>query len=90
MNHDLAKRLVPGATVEVVQQILHGDDVWTTSVRGTVLAYEQQPTGTWFAHARDDKLWLDRLVIRKDDGEISVLNLDQYAVVRVTDPVLPS
>ena len=90
MNHDLAKRLVPGATVEVVQQILHGDDVWTTSVRGTVLAYEQQPTGAWFAHARDDKLWLDRLVICKDDGEISVLNLDQYAVVRVTDPVLPS
>ncbi len=38
-------------------------------------------TGSWFAHAKDDQLWLDRLELRLDDGEITVLNLDQYTAI---------
>lgn len=86
MDQSLAKQLVPGATVEVTQQIPHRDRVWTQTVRGTVLAYEQRPTGSWFAHARDDKLWLDRLVLRKEDGEIFTLNLDQYTTLTIQSP----
>ena len=32
-------------------------------------------------HSRDDRLWLDRLELRLDDGELAVLNLDQYSVI---------
>jgi len=72
----------PGAVVEVTQQIPHrDDDVWTTKVIGTVIKYEQAKTGSWYAHAKDDKLWLDRLTLRKDDGEIVVLILDKYTHV---------
>jgi len=35
------------------------------------LEYSQQQTGSWFAHSKDDKLWLDRLLIRKADGELT-------------------
>jgi hypothetical protein len=83
MDESLRKQFVPGAKVEVIQQIPHRDRVWTSTVTGTVVAYEQRQTGSWFAHARNDKLWLDRLVIRKDDGEIVTLNLDEYSVVKV-------
>jgi len=31
----------------------------------------------------DDRLWIDRLEIRKEDGEIVVCNLDQYSRVEV-------
>lgn len=86
MEESIRSQLEPGTRVEVVQQIPHRDRVWTQAVRGTVVAYEQKPTGSWFAHARGDKLWLDRLVIRKDDGEITTLNLDNYSAVRILGP----
>ena len=56
-----------------------------TTVEGTLLRARQEKTGSWFAHARDDKLWLDRIEVEKDDGELVVLNLDQYSHVEVVD-----
>lgn len=68
----------PGQRVTVTQQIPQRDEVWTLTVTGTIERFEQKKTGSWFAHSKDDKLWLDRLVIKKDDGEIVVCNLDKY------------
>lgn len=78
MDEALRKQLTPGSRVQVTQQIPHRDRVWTQTVSGTIVAYEQRPTGSWFAHSKNDKLWLDRLVLRKPDGEILTLNLDDY------------
>lgn len=85
MDESLRKQLAPGALVEITQQIARRDidRAWANTVRGTVVSYEQRQTGSWFAHARADKLWLDRLMIRKEDGEVTVLNLDDYSVVRI-------
>jgi len=73
----------PGMKVRVTQQIPHGKSAWTSSVEGVILRFGQQKTGSWFAHSRDDRLWIDRLEIRKEDGEIVVCNLDQYSRVEV-------
>jgi hypothetical protein len=54
-------------------------------IEGTIVSFTQRPTGSWFAHSRDDLLWLDRIELRKADGEISVLNLDDYANVEVLE-----
>src|SRR2546423_12283760 len=78
-----AGQLVPGAKVVVTQQIPMRNRVWTNTIRGTVVSMEQKPTGSWFAHSKGDKLWLDRLVLRKDDGEITTLNLDEFTRVEV-------
>ena len=75
----------PGTRVRVIQQMPHGDKVWTNVTDGVVVRYQQAKTGSWFAHAKDDQLWLDRLELRLDDGEITVLNLDQYTVVEVAE-----
>ncbi len=73
--------LAPGTRVRVTQQLPQNNTVWTTTIEGTVLRYRQAKTGSWFAHAKEDKLWLDRLELRKDDGELVTLNLDSYSVI---------
>ena len=83
MDEEMRKKLVPGAAVTVTQQIAARDYSWATAVKGTVVSYEQRPTGSWYAHSKNDKLWLDRLTIRKDDGEITTLNLDEYSVIQL-------
>ena len=83
MDAEIRNQLKPGTRVKVTQQIPSRDYAWTCDVRGTVVSYQQKQTGSWFAHSKNDKLWLDRLVIKKDDGEITTLNLDEYSRVEV-------
>ncbi len=75
--------LQPGQRVRLTQQIPQGTATWTTSVEGEVVALRQAKTGSWFARSKDDRLWLDRLEIRRDDGEIVVCNLDRFSRVDV-------
>ncbi|HEV2293719.1 MAG TPA: hypothetical protein VGR35_07675 [Tepidisphaeraceae bacterium] len=90
MDVALRHQLKPGATVKVIQQIAARDYTLTSEIRGTVVAYEQEPTGSWFAHSKNDKLWLDRLTLRKDDGELTTLNLDSASHVEVQAPDAPA
>lgn len=76
--------LKPGMRVRILQQIPRGGDGdWSTTIEGEVVSFGQAKTGSWFAGSKDDRLWLDRVEIRKDDGEITVCNLDQYSQVEV-------
>jgi hypothetical protein len=76
-------KLTPGTQVRVIQQIAARDHSFSSEIRGTVVEFSQQETGSWYAHSKDDKLWLDRLTLRKADGELITLNLDKYSVVEV-------
>lgn len=70
-----------GSRVRVTQQIPFAKKPLSTTIEGVIQRFGQQKTGSWFAHGKDDKLWLDRLELRKDDGEIVYVNLDQYSVI---------
>jgi len=83
MDESIRKQLVPGAKVKVVQQIAARNYSWSSETAGTVVEFQQQQTGSWYAHSKDDKLWLDRLTIKKPDGEITTLNLDSFSVVKL-------
>lgn len=74
-----------GSRVRVTQQLPHRDRSWTSDLEGTVVRFRQAKTGSWFAHAKDDQLWLDRLELKLDDDEVTVLNLDQYTVIEKLD-----
>jgi hypothetical protein len=83
-------QLRPGMRVRVMQQIPHTiDKAWTNTVEGVVTRFRQAKTGSWYAHARHDRLWLDRLELRKDDGEFVTLVLDQYSVIESLDVQTP-
>ncbi len=86
MEDAIRTSLRPGAKVKVTQQIAARDYTWTSDVTGTVMSFEQKETGSWYAHSKNEKLWLDRLLIRKDDGELTTLNLDDYTHVEVLEP----
>jgi hypothetical protein len=88
MDESVRNQLQPGVRVKVTQQIAARDYSWSSAVRGIVVNFEQKKTGSWFAHSKNDKLWLDRLVIKKDDGEISTLNLDDYTLLEI-EPAAP-
>lgn len=83
MDDALRNQLVPGAMVRVTQQIPHRDRAWTNTITGTVVARGQRPTGSWFAHSKGDRLWLDRLAIRREDGEVFTLILDDYSRIEI-------
>ena len=79
--------LPPGTRVSVTQQIPAGSgrEAVRTQTVGAIVKAEQCPTGSWFAHAKNDKLWLDRLTIRTDDGEIVELILDGFSQIEVLE-----
>ena len=86
MDSELRKHLIPGAKVKVTQQIAARHYSLPAVVTGTVVDFAQKETGSWFAHSRDDRLWLDRLVLKKADGEITTLNLDDYSLIEIEAP----
>ncbi len=76
----------PGQRLRVTQQIPrlgNADPTTAAAVEGVVVRFDQQKTGSWYAHSKDGKLWLDRLLLRKDDGELVTVNLDRYSSVEV-------
>jgi hypothetical protein len=83
MDDSIRNKLVPGAQVKVVQQIAARNYSWSSETAGTVVDFQQKQTGSWYAHSKDDKLWLDRLTLKLADGEITTLNLDEFSVVKL-------
>ncbi len=75
--------IAPGDRVRVTQQILGRDRQWATSVEGIVVARQAEPTGSWYAHGKNDKLWLVRIRLRKDDGEVTNLVIDHNSRIEV-------
>ncbi len=72
-----------GVRVRITQQVPRLSGTMSTSVEGEILRVGQQKTGSWFAHSKDKKLWIDRVELRKDDGEIAFVNLDQNSHVEI-------
>lgn len=82
-----------GTPVRVTQtdRYLHTETV----VVGVIEAWEELPTGSWHAHGRSDvpggspKFWLKRLKIRKLDGEMTLLVVDDSTRIAKLAPAKP-
>ena len=64
-------------------------DSYEAEVVGIVESWEELPTGSWYAHGRQDKLWLKRLKLRKADGEITLLVLDDSTQIAKLEASAP-
>lgn len=84
MNGELSK-LTPGTRVRIVQRIRRREGMWTTEVEGEVVDVLNAPTGSWYAHGKDDRYWLKRIRLRKDDGEITLISLDEGSRIILLD-----
>ncbi|MDO8632581.1 MAG: hypothetical protein Q7R41_19030 [Phycisphaerales bacterium] len=66
----------PGTPVCVTEVTWRRDRSVEVRTVGVVDAWEELPTGSWHAHGRKDRLWLRRLKLRKLDGEVTLLVVD--------------
>lgn len=78
-------KLAPGARVRIVQRISRREGMWTTEVEGVVVDVLSAPTGSWYAHGKDDRYWLKRIRLKKDDGEITLISLDEGSRIIILD-----
>lgn len=82
----LPRPISPGTRVRIRQTIQFRHGEWPCEVEGVVIEHAAIPTASWFAHMPRHRLWLNRLRLQKDDGEITLLNLDEDSVVTVLAP----
>ncbi len=73
----------PGQRVRITQHTPRQSGSMEITLEGTIVRAGQGKTGSWFAHGKDGKVWVNRLELRRDDGEMVVCNLDQYSRVEV-------
>jgi hypothetical protein len=73
--------LKPGTRVRVRQVINRREGPWVSETSGTVVSVKAEPSESWFAHSQDNKIWLRRLRLRKDDGELTTLTLDERSEI---------
>ena len=76
--------LTPGQRIRVFQEIHRREGDWDNAVEGEVLEVRPEKTGSWYTHGKDDKLWLNRIRLRKADGELTTLVIDpstRYEVI---------
>ena len=79
----MSSHFQPGTTVRVRQTIMHRSQPIHAQITGVVEAWEDLPTGSWKAGGKDGKLWLRRLKLRKEDGEIVFLVIDRATTITV-------
>lgn len=77
------EQLTPGRKIRVLQRVARREGAWNSEIVGEVVEARQEKTGSWYAHAKDDKLWLTRIRLRKTDGELTTITVDQNTQVEL-------
>lgn len=70
--------LQPGTRIRIHQEIDRREGNWTHDLEGIVVSVYSEKTGSWHAHGKDEKLWLYRIRLQKNDGEITIVVIDQH------------
>jgi hypothetical protein len=81
----IESRFPAGTPVRVRQIVEQQRGPINVEVFGVVEAWEELPTGSWYAHGKHDKLWLKRLRLRKVDGELTLLVIDDSTAIARLD-----
>src|SRR5256885_4817070 len=74
--------LQPGDRVEVTHEIKVGFRNWNAKTIGTVVAKDRRRHSLHFNRNFDDKVYSDVLILRRDDGELTTVTLDEFSELR--------
>ena len=74
--------LQPGDRVEVVHEVKVGFRSWKSTTTGTVVRKQRRRHSLHFKRNYDDKVYSDILVLRRDDGELTTVTLDEFSDLR--------
>ena len=81
--------LQPGDRVEVLHEVKVGFSTWQSVTTGTVLKKQRRRHSLHFNRNYDDKVYSDILVLRRDDGELTTITLDEFSELRKLDSQAP-
>lgn len=82
----IESKFPPGTPVRVRQVVERRRDSIEVEIVGTIESWDELPTGSWHAHGRHDRLWLKRLKLRKADGELTLLVIDDLTAIAKLEP----
>ncbi len=79
---DVFAALQPGDQVEVVHQVKVGFRSWLTTTRGTVVSTERRRHSLHFRRNYDDKVYSDIILLKREDGELTSVTLDEFSELK--------
>ena len=71
--------LEPGDRVEVQHEVKVGLRCWMATTVGRVVRKERRRHSLHYNRNFDDKVYSDILVLRRDDGELTTVTLDEFS-----------
>ena len=74
--------LQTGDRVEVTHDVKVGFRHWSTKTLGTVVSKDRRRHSLHFNRNFDDKVFSDVLVLKRDDGELTTVTLDEFSELR--------
>ena len=74
--------LVPGDRVEVTHQVRVGFREWYVKTIGAVVSKDRRRHSLHFNRNFDDKVYSDVLILRRDDGELTTITLDEFSALQ--------
>lgn len=78
--------LAPGDHVEIIHEVKVGLKVWSTTTTGEVLRTERRRHSLHFNRNSDDKVWSDVIVLKRLDGELTTVTIDEYTQIEKKRP----
>jgi hypothetical protein len=80
---EIYEALRPGDRVEVVHEVKVGSSkTWSTTTVGTVVNTERRRQGLHHRRSPDDKVFADMIVLKRDDGELTTITMDEFTELR--------
>ena len=74
--------LQPGDRVEVIHEVKVGFRTWSSRTTGTVVSKDRRRHSLHFNRNFDDKVYSDVLILKRDDGELTTITLDEFSELR--------
>ena len=79
---EVFESLEPGDRVEVTHEVKVGFRAWESKTVGEVVRKQRRRHSLHFNRNYDDKVFSDILVLRRDDGELTTITLDEYSELK--------
>jgi ribosomal protein L34 len=76
------EELQPDELVELKHEVKVGFNRWTTTTIGRVVECRRRRHGLHYRRNFDDKAYSDVIVLRREDGELTTVTLDEYSELR--------
>ncbi len=76
------QQLQPDDRIELGHEVRVGFRSWRTTTIGTVVKTERRRHSLHYRRNHDDKVFSDVIVLRRDDGELTTVTLDEFSELK--------